>query len=112
MNSENEYWSKNMAVGLVDAAGKDRTTEPANVRSYLVSSLPHSGAVGPNGRGICQQPRNPLVANGVLRALLVALDQWVSTGDEPPASRVPRVADGTLVAPLPRRASASPPSAA
>jgi hypothetical protein len=102
VNSENEYWSKNMAVGLVDATGKDRNTEPANVRSYLVSSLPHSGAVGPNGRGICQQPRNPLVANGVLRALLVAMDEWVSAGKEPPASRVPRVADGTLVAPLPR----------
>jgi hypothetical protein len=102
VNSENEYWSKNMAVGLVDDQGKDRNTEPANVRSYLVSSLPHSGAVGPSGRGICQQSRNPLVANGVLRALLVALDQWVSTGKEPPASRVPRVSDGTLVAPLPR----------
>ncbi len=102
VNSENEYWSKNMAVGLVDAAGKDRNSEPANVRSYLVSSLPHSGALGPTGRGICQQPRNPLVANGVLRALLVAMDQWVSAGIEPPASRVPRVGDGTLVAPLPR----------
>jgi hypothetical protein len=108
VNSENEFWSKNMAVGLVDAQGKDRTSEPANVRSYLVSSLPHSGAVGPNGRGICQQPRNPLVANGVLRALLVALDQWVSTGVEPPASRVPRVADGTLVAPLPRESVGFP----
>jgi hypothetical protein len=102
VNSENEYWSKNMAVGLVDTAGHDRTTEPANVRSYLVSSLPHSGAVGPTGPGICQQPRNPLVANAVLRALLVDLDEWVSTGKEPPASRVPRVADGTLVPPLPQ----------
>jgi hypothetical protein len=108
VNSENEFWSKNMAVGLVDAAGKDRTSEPANVRSYLVSSLPHSGAIGPNGRGICQQPRNPLVANGVLRALLVAMDQWVSAGVEPPASRVPRVADGTLVAPLPRESVGFP----
>jgi Alpha/beta hydrolase domain len=108
VNSENEYWSKNMAVGLVDAAGKDRNSEPANVRSYLVSSLPHSGALGPNGRGICQQPRNPLVANGVLRALLVAMDQWVSAGIEPPASRVPRVGDGTLVAPLPRESVGFP----
>ena len=108
VNSENEFWSKNMAVGLVDAQGRDRTTAPANVRSYLVSSLPHSGAVGPNGRGICQQPRNSLVANGVLRALLVALDQWVSAGVEPPASRVPRVADGTLVAPLPRESVGFP----
>jgi Alpha/beta hydrolase domain len=108
VNSENEYWAKNMAVGLVDTTGKDRGTEPANVRSYLVSSLPHSGAVGPTGRGICQQARNPLVSNGVLRALLVALDQWVSAGTPPPASRVPRVAEGTLVAPLPRESVGFP----
>jgi Alpha/beta hydrolase domain len=108
VNSENEYWSKNMAVGLVDAAGKDRNSEPANVRSYLVSSLPHSGGVGPTGRGICQQARNPLVSNGVLRALLVAMDRWVSAGTEPPPSRVPRVADGTLVAPLPRESVGFP----
>jgi hypothetical protein len=37
-----------------------------------------------------------LVANAVLRALLVAMDQWVSAGTEPPASRLPHIADGTL----------------
>jgi hypothetical protein len=31
------------------------------------------------------------------RALLIALDQWVSRGVEPPASRIPKIADGTLV---------------
>ena len=44
----------------------------------------------------------------MLRALLVALDPWVSTGVEPPASRVPRVANGTLVAPLPRESVGFP----
>jgi Alpha/beta hydrolase domain len=38
----------------------------------------------------------------VLRALLVDLDAWVSKGTEPPASRLPRVADGTLVRALPQ----------
>ena len=32
-----------------------------------------------------------------LSALLVALDQWTAGGKEPPASRLPRRADGTLV---------------
>ena len=32
-----------------------------------------------------------------IRALLVALDEWVVEGREPPASRLPRIADGTLV---------------
>jgi hypothetical protein len=59
-----------------------------------MASLPHNDATG---RGICQQSRYPLVPNAVLRALLVAMDQWVSTGTEPPASRLPHVADGTLI---------------
>jgi hypothetical protein len=102
VNSANEYWAKNMAVAAVDDAGRDLRDEPANVRSYFMASLPHQAGVGATGRGICQQNRNPLVANAVLRALLIAIDKWVSTGTEPPASRLPRVADGSLVPPLPQ----------
>jgi hypothetical protein len=38
----------------------------------------------------------------VHRALVVALDEWVSRGVLPPASRFPRVSDGTLVSPAPK----------
>jgi hypothetical protein len=92
-----------MAVAAVDDAGNDLRDEPADVRTYFIASLPHQAGVGATGRGICQQNRNPLVANAVLRALLVAMDKWVSEGTEPPASRIPRVADGTLVATLPQK---------
>ena len=102
VNSANEYWAKNMAVAAVDEAGGDLRDEPADVRSYFMASLPHQAGVGATGRGICQQTRNPLVANAVLRALLVAMDKWVSSGTEPPASRLPHLADGTLVPPLPQ----------
>ncbi len=34
-----------------------------------------------------------------MRALLVSLDEWVTTGKEPPASRYPSLKDGTLVRP-------------
>jgi hypothetical protein len=69
------------------------------VRYYLLASLPHGAG---NGRGICAQPRNPLRPNVALRALLVDLDAWVTAGTAPPASQMPRVADGTLVPPLPQ----------
>ena len=36
------------------------------------------------------------------------MDEWVSTGTEPPASRIPRVADGTLVPPLPQTGQGFP----
>ena len=100
-NSANEYWVKGASLLHTDLAGDD-LPDPPEVRFYLFSSLPHAAGIGSSGPGICRQPRNPLVANAGLRALLVALDEWVTTGDEPPASRVPRRADGSLVPPLPR----------
>jgi hypothetical protein len=77
----------------------------ANVRYYLLSSLPHGAG---NGPGICAQPRNTLRPNAALRALLVDLDAWVTAGTAPPADRLPRVADGTLAPPLPQEASGFP----
>jgi hypothetical protein len=97
-NSENEYWVKGGSLLHTDTQGND-LPDPDNVRFYLFSSLPHANASGP---GICQQPRNPLLPNAGLRALLVELDQWVSVGSEPPDSRVPRRGDGTLVPALPQ----------
>ena len=91
----------------VDSQGND-LSDPANVRYYLMSSLPHSAGVPSTGAGICQLNRNPLVANPVLRALLVDMDQWVSSGTPPPDSRMPRVADGTLVPPLPQDGTGFP----
>ena len=44
-------------------------------------------------------PRNPHDPTPALRALLVALDRWVTEGVEPPPSRVPTLVAKTLVAP-------------
>jgi hypothetical protein len=108
VNSANEYWAKDMAVATVDDVGVDLRDKPADVRSYFIASLPHQGGAGATGRGICQQNRNPLVANAVLRALFVAMDQWVTIGTKPPASRLPHVADGTLVPSLPQAGQGFP----
>ena len=42
-------------------------------------------------------PRNPHNPMPAVRALLVALEDWVVSGKAPPPSRVPTLADGTLV---------------
>jgi hypothetical protein len=99
-NSSNEYWAKASSMMQTDSKGHDLDLgNVANVRYYLLSSLPHGAG---NGPGICVQPRNPLRPNAALRALLVDLDAWVTAGTAPPADRMPRVADGTLVPPLPQ----------
>jgi hypothetical protein len=104
VNSENEYWAKAMSAAQLDGAGKD-LVDPPNVRSYLMASLPHGAGTGP---GICALPRNPLGPGPVMRALVVAMDEWLSTGKKPPESRMPRRADGTLVSPLPQHGMGFP----
>ena len=70
-------------------------------RLYLMSSMQHGSGNG-TSRGACQQFGNPLDSGPVLRALWVALDQWSTKQVPPPPSMVPRLADGTLVPPLPQ----------
>ena len=101
VNSENEYWAKAGSLLHTDTSGND-LAPLSDVRYYLLSSLPHSAGVGPTGPGICQQPRNPLVANRPLRALLVDLDKWITHHSDPPESQLPRRTDKTLVPSLPQ----------
>ena len=99
-NSSNEYWAKASSMLQTDSQGRDLDLgSAANTRYYLLASFPHGAG---NGPGICAQPRNPLRPNAALRALLVDLDAWVTAGTAPPANQMPRVADGTLVPPLPQ----------
>lgn len=84
---------------MTDETGHD-VELPENTRVYLFSSTQHAPAATPSG--MCQQLSNPALYNPALRALLVAIDQWVSGGIAPPASRHPKVADGTLVFSLPQ----------
>ena len=99
-NSANEYWAKASSMLQTDSQGRDLDlSSAANVRYYLLASFPHGAG---NGAGICAQPRNPLRPNAALRALLTDLDAWVTAGTAPPANQMPRVADGTLVPPLPQ----------
>src|SRR5229473_1254469 len=85
---------------VTDELGNDIPL-PRNVRVYLFSSTQHGPALTPDF-GICQQLSNPAPFGPALRALLVALDKWVSHGERPPSSRVPRVRNGTLVPSLPQ----------
>ena len=95
MDSANEYWGAAASLIITDSFGKDLTL-PDNVRVYLFASTQHIPATAPSV-GICQQLSNPNSYHPNLRALLLALDAWVSEGVEPPPSRHPRVSDGTLV---------------
>jgi hypothetical protein len=104
-NSGNEYWVKGGSLLHTDTLGHDLFGDQPGVRTYFFSSFPHSPAAGP---GICEQSRNPLSPSAGLRAMLLDLDAWISHGTQPPASRLPRRFDGTLVSSLPQRAMGFP----
>jgi len=95
--SSTEYWSRAASLLHTDVEARQDIELPPEVRVYLVAGAQHLGA-GDGTRGICQQPRNILDDRGpVQRALLVALEEWMSQGTPPPASRYPRLEDDTLV---------------
>jgi hypothetical protein len=95
-NTSTEYWQKGASLVITDPLGTHDVELPANARSYLFTGTQHGGTAWMKAaRGSCVNTRNPHSPTPVQRALLVALDEWVD-GKPPPASRVPRIADGTL----------------
>ena len=124
-NTATEYWQKGASLLHTDPLGTRDVALPANVRGYLIAGTQHGGKAGmprdlgshapprasdshapprdsdshapPRDTGPCVHPRNWHDPMAAVRALLVALDAWVVSGREPPASRLPRIEDGSLV---------------
>ncbi len=94
-----EYWQKRGCLAHTDGKGNDIDL-PENLRLYVIASAQHNSPFGSEPvKDNSQLPVNPLPAGDVLRALIVALDQWATQGIPPPPSQFPRVKDGTLVQP-------------
>ena len=97
-NSSTEYWQKGASLVHIDPAGRNDADLPANARAYLIAGTQHGGRPGADPRpGPCLNPRNPHSATPALRALFLALEEWVTQGTPPPPSRVPTLASGTAV---------------
>ena len=97
-NTDAEYWQKGASLLGTDPEGKRDLPLPANTRLFLIAGTQHTGRYGAtDAPGPCANPRNPHDPYPALRALLVALDEWIATGRPAPNSRIPRIADGTLV---------------
>ncbi len=97
-NTSTEYWQKGASLLHTDPLGTQDVALPANVRGYLLAGTQHGGKANmPRDKGPCVNPRNWHDPMPAIRALLVALDEWVVTDRAPPDNRLPRIADGTLV---------------
>ena len=96
MDSEYEFWSSHASKVVTDGAGRDLPL-PAEARAYLVVGAQHFPAPVSQAMPTCALPVSPVSPAPVGRALLTALNAWITTDTAPPASRYPTLARGTLV---------------
>jgi hypothetical protein len=103
-DTSTEYWQRRSSLTDTDESGTADLLQSRNIRKYVFTGtqhLPQKGAA-PNYGTLnrkCEQLSNPTHAGFLARALLVALDDWVTRGLEPPESRAPSLRDGTLTTP-------------
>jgi hypothetical protein len=102
-NSSAEYWRGDCSLIHTDLTGTRDVAPPSEERIYHFASTQHgAGAlplhrVNPNDGSAGVNDFNLLDYSPLLRAALEHLDRWVATGEEPPPSCFPRIADGTAV---------------
>ena len=100
VQSSTEYWSRAASLLHTDVEGKKDLEIDPEMRLFLIAGTQHlDGSDDIEAKGVTRHPLNPVKHRGpVLRALLVALDRWIADkAYTPPASRYPRLDDGTLV---------------
>jgi hypothetical protein len=96
-----EMWEGRQSLGLTDPLGRRDVPDPADVRTYIMTSTQHGPAPLPLPTeapfGDCQQQPNPNPQLWTMRALMRDFIEWVRDGKTPPPDAVPRIADATLV---------------
>jgi hypothetical protein len=98
-NTAVEYWGTGRVAALIHTTpdGAADLKPPDNARVYFFAGTQHSPARFPPTVGNGQQIDNPVEFAWTLRALLLAMHRWVSTGTPPPQNAYPTLADRTLV---------------
>ncbi|MFN7934314.1 MAG: alpha/beta hydrolase domain-containing protein [Bryobacteraceae bacterium] len=98
-NSAYEYWGATASLLHTTADGKQDVPLPESTRIYMLSGGQHGPSGFPPSRGRAVHLQNPNDYRPVVRALLERLREWLVDGKQPPPSRFPRIADGTLTSP-------------
>ena len=95
LDTESDFWQARSSLIATDPSGAD-IAMPDEVRIYAASGVPHA-PFRPLTKPVMQLPGNPLGYGAFMRALLIALFEWVEHNIPPPDSRFPSRAAGTLV---------------
>lgn len=97
-DSEHEWWASRASLLVTDLAG-NHLDLPPDVRAYMIAGSPHFATPDDRMKSAPAMalPVNPMHAGAPMRALLTAMQAWITNDVPPPASRVPMRAHGTLV---------------
>ena len=105
-NSSAEYWGRGWASLIhTDVVGERDSVPSESVRIYHFAGTQHGpGPFPPTDTNAvdgsrAQQLFSCLDYTPLLRSALVRIDRWVTSGEPPPASRHPRIDEGTAVPP-------------
>jgi hypothetical protein len=96
-----EVWGGRASLLVADGTGHD-VPIPDNVHLYMVPGAQHGGG---NGVGTerqtptCQNPSSAVDEHTVDRAMVPAMEAWLTKGVTPPPSQYPTLAAGTLATP-------------
>ncbi|HSF48739.1 MAG TPA: alpha/beta hydrolase domain-containing protein, partial [Burkholderiales bacterium] len=97
-NTGYEYWGRAASLSHSSWDGRSDVLPHDSERLYHIAGAQHFVGDYPPRESMGTAFRgNPLDFSVNLRALMVRLVDWVALGREPPASRIPRLSDGTLV---------------
>ncbi len=100
-----EFWDLRASPDFVGTAADRDIPLPPNVRRYYFPGVTHGGGPGgfstavPRPPNRCELPANPNPSSDSLRALMVALIDWVIKGTPPPPSQYPRLDQNQLTLP-------------
>jgi len=97
-NNEAEYWTRAASLIHTDVLGKKDAPLHKKVRIYLTCGAAHY-ASPTRAHGICQHSLVVIDHYPISRALLKALDRWVTDGIEPPPNAYPRIDKHELITP-------------
>jgi hypothetical protein len=103
--TSSEYWGGHGALVHVDLTGSRDLEVPEQVRIYQFAGSQHPLGTFPltgedaNSGSRAQQSFNCTDYRPLLRAAIVNMDRWATSGQEPPPSLYPHLDDGTAVSP-------------
>ncbi len=97
-NGSYEYWGRDAGLIHTSPDGKKTIPPPPTTRIYYIAGTQHGANAKPEKNGT-QNRANPQDYRFAMRALLVAMNSWITNGSAPPDSQIPRVDKDNLVAP-------------